>query len=124
MIRRSPVKPDGLSKILGADLKSTGGGTYRGGPVELRPELTIPAVRMVDLPVVAAILIAVKTPECVRLADAGPLPRSGEAGLDHPRRKVTEQWAATQPWGGLSFAIQQPPGCVQSLEITYPKIKR
>lgn len=125
LIRRSPVKPDGLSKILGADLKSTGGGTYRGGPVELGPELTIPAVRMVDLPVVAAILIAVKTPECVRLADVqAHYPEVVKRVSIIQGGKVTEQWAATHPWGGLSFAIQQPPGCVQSLEITYPKIKR
>lgn len=125
LVRRSPVKPDGLSKILGVDLKSTGGGTYRGGPADLGPQLTIPAVRMVDLPVVAAILIAVKTPECVRLADVqAHYPEVVKRVSIIQGGKVTEQWAASHPWGGLSFTIQQPPGCVQSLEISYPKIKR
>lgn len=125
LIRRSPVTPDGLSKLLGVDLKSAGGGTYRAGPVSLGPELTVPAVRMVDLPVVAAILIAIKTPECVRLADLqSHYPDLAKRVAIIQGGKVTEQWAATHPWGAVSFAIQQPPGCVQSLEITYPKIRR
>lgn len=125
LIRRSPVTPDQLSKLLGVSLKPAGAGTYRAGPVTLGPELTVPAVRMVDLPVVAAILIGIKTPECVRLTDVqGRYPELAKRVAIIQGGRVTEQWAATYPWGAVSFAIQQPPGCVQNVEITYPKIKR
>ena len=58
----------------------------------------------------------------LRLADAGP-PRSS------PKRVSIIQGGKSLSSGpqrslGGEFAIQQPPGCVQSLGITYPKIKR
>jgi len=125
LIRRAPVTPEGLSTMLGVDMKSTGGGTYRGGPAELGPDLTVTNVRMIDLPVVAAVLIAIKTPACVKLADVqAHYPEIAKRVSIIQGGKVTEQWAASYPRSAVSFSIQQPPGCVQSLEVSYPKLKR
>lgn len=125
LVGRSPVSPEGLAKILGTELKPAGNGSFRAGPVELGPELTIPSLRVLDVPAVMAVLLAVKTPQCVRLADVqARFPKIAKRVAIIQGGMIVEQWAVNYPWGSLSFAVQQPPGCVQSIDLTYPKIKR
>lgn len=125
LIRRSPMTPDTLAKILGIELRPSGNGGFRGGPVDLGPQLTIPSIRVLDVPTVTAVLLAVKTADCVRLTDVqAHFPNVAKRVAIIQGGTIVEQWAANYPWGGLSFALQQPPGCVQSIDVTYPKIKR
>lgn len=125
LVGRSPITPDGLAKLLGTELKPAGNGSFRSGPVELSPDLTIPSLRVLDVPAVMAVLLAVKTPKCVRLADVqARFPKIAKRVAIIQGGTIVEQWAVSYPWGSLSFAVQQPPGCVQSIDLTYPKMKR
>jgi hypothetical protein len=125
LVRQSPMTPDALARILGTQLKPNGNGGFRGGPVELGPELSIPMVRVLDVPNVTAVLLAVKTPECVRLTDVqGRFPDIKKRVAVIQNGMILEQWAANYPWGSLSFSLKQPPGCVQSIDVSYPKMRR
>ncbi len=125
LVRRSPLNPDAVSKMLGIKLKTNGGGTYRGGPADLGPQLTVSAIRMIDVPAMTAVLVAVKTPDCVRLADVqAHYPQVVKRVAIVQGGRVTEQWVAPYPWGAVGFAIQQPPGCVQTIDVSYAKMKR
>jgi hypothetical protein len=125
LVTRSPLSPDGLSKMLGIGLTPTGKSGYKGGPVELGPQLTVSSVSLLDIPAVTVIRMAVETPECVSLADV-------QAHYPDVKKRVsiiqggtiTQQWSTHYSWGGLSFAVRHPGDCLQSVDVSYPKRQR